>query len=234
MMVRRPSAEPPDRWTTVVVDASPEFRIQTAEAGAKRLDAVLLTHDHADQCHGLDDIRAFAIRQRQRIDVWMDEATQAAVMRRFGYIFEGEGMYPPIATPRDIPDHGRRWSIDGPSGPIETVTFDQDHGGVRSVGYRFGDIAYSSDVVDLPPESLPALHGLDVWIVDALRRAPHPTHFNLDQALGWIERLKPRQAILTNLHIDMDYATVERELPRGVVPAFDGLRFTHQVTEPKG
>ena len=106
-MVRRPSAEPQERWTTVVVDTSPEFRIQTAEAGAKRLDAVLLTHDHADQCHGLDDIRAFAIRQRQRIDVWMDEATRAAVMRRFGYIFEGEGMYPPIADLNDpIPAHG--------------------------------------------------------------------------------------------------------------------------------
>ena len=224
MMVRRLSDAPADRQTTIVVDASPEFRMQTAAAGAKRLDALLLTHDHADQCHGIDDIRAFALKQRGLIDCWMDEATRRTLLRRFDYIFAGEGMYPPIARRRDIPAHGERWSVDGPSGEIPVVTFDQDHGGVRSVGYRFGDVAYSSDIVDLPETSLPALTDLDTWIVDALRIAPHPTHWHLAKSLEWIERVKPRRAILTNMHIDMDYATLTRALPPGVECGYDGMR----------
>ena len=210
--------------TTVVVDASPEFRLQTAAARVKRLDALLLTHDHADQSHGIDDIRAFALLQRRRIPCWMDDATRATMLRRFGYIFEGEGMYPAIADLMATPAHGQAWSIAGPSGDIPVLTFDQDHGGhVRSLGYRFGDIAYSSDVVDLPEESFEALRNLDLWIVDALRYTPHPTHAHLDKTLAWIERVQPKRAILTNMHIDLDFEELSRRLPPGVEPAHDGL-----------
>lgn len=229
MLVRRKGVSA-ERETTVVVDTSPDFRLQSALAGVKRLDAVLLTHDHADQVHGLDDVRAFFIRQRGvRIDCHMDAATHDTMMRRFGYIFEGEGGYPAICEPRPIPPHGRAWTIDGPSGAIPVVTFDQDHGGVRSVGYRFGGVAYSSDVVDLDEAAFEALAGLDVWIVDALRRRPHPTHAHLERTLEWIARAKPRRAILTNMHIDLDYETLLRELPAGVEPAYDGLRLEHQL-----
>ncbi len=223
LLVRRPnSGEGGD--TTLVVDASPEFRLQTAAARVKRLDALLLTHDHADQSHGIDDIRAFALLQRRRIPCWMDEATRATMMRRFGYIFEGEGMYPAIADLLPTPVHGQAWSIAGPAGDIPVRTFDQDHGGhVRSLGYRFGDIAYSSDVVDLPEESFEALRNLDLWIVDALRYTPHPTHAHLDKTLAWIERLQPKRAILTNMHIDLDFEELSRRLPPGVEPAYDGL-----------
>ena len=210
--------------TTLVVDASPEFRLQTAAARVKRLDALLLTHDHADQSHGIDDIRAFALVQRRRIPCWMDDATRATMLRRFGYIFEGEGMYPAIADLMATPAHGEPWSISGPSGEIPIMTFDQDHGGhVRSLGYRFGDIAYSSDVVDLPEESFEALRNLDLWIVDALRYTPHPTHAHLDKTLAWIERVQPKRAILTNMHIDLDFEELSRRLPPGVEPAYDGL-----------
>ena len=210
--------------TTLVVDASPEFRLQTAAARVKRLDALLLTHDHADQSHGIDDIRAFALVQRRRIPCWMDEPTRATMLRRFGYIFEGEGMYPAIADLMATPAHGEPWSISGPSGEIPIMTFDQDHGGhVRSLGYRFGDIAYSSDVVDLPEESFEALRNLDLWIVDALRYTPHPTHAHLDKTLAWIERVQPKRAILTNMHIDLDFEELSRRLPPGVEPAYDGL-----------
>jgi phosphoribosyl 1,2-cyclic phosphate phosphodiesterase len=226
LMVRRLSDAPPESQTTVVIDTSPEFRLQTAAAGAKRLDAVLLTHDHADQSHGIDDIRAFAARQREQIDCWMDPATFATMRSRFDYIFAGQGMYPAIATARQIPPHGESWSVSGPSGAIPILTFDQDHGGVRSVGYRLGGLAYSSDVVDLPSSATEALSGLDIWIVDALRMTPHPTHAHLDLALEWIERFRPKRAILTNMHIDMDYATLARTLPPGVEPGYDGLRFT--------
>jgi len=228
LLVRR-KGEGAERETTLIVDTSPDLRLQTAQAGAKRLDAILLTHDHADQVHGIDDVRAFFIRQRARIGCHMDTATDASMMRRFGYIFEGEGGYPAICDRRPIPPHGVRWTVDGPSGAIPVVSFDQDHGGVRSVGYRFGGVAYSSDVVNLDESAFEALEGLDVWIVDALRYRPHPTHAHLELTLSWIERLRPRRAILTNLHIDLDYETLRRELPEGVEPACDGLRFEHEL-----
>jgi phosphoribosyl 1,2-cyclic phosphate phosphodiesterase len=226
LLVRR-LAEGPQ--TTVIVDASPELRIQTARAAVKRCDAVLLTHDHADQVHGLDDVRAFYLRQQARIPCWMDAATEASLSRRFGYMFEGEGGYPAICDREAIPPHGTHWQVDGPSGAIPVTTFDQDHGGVRSVGYRFGGVAYSSDVVDLDDAAFAALADLDVWIVDALRRRPHPTHAHLDRALEWIARVKPRRAILTNMHIDLDYQQLRAELPDGIEPAYDGLVFQHEL-----
>ena len=121
------------------------------------------------------------------------------------------------------------WSVEGPSGPIPIVTFDQDHGSIRSIGYRFGDVAYSSDVVQLDESAFAALQDLDVWIIDALRYRPHPTHAHLERTLQWIDRVRPRRAILTNLHIDLDYAKLKAELPPGVEPGHDGLRFEHQV-----
>jgi phosphoribosyl 1,2-cyclic phosphate phosphodiesterase len=226
MLARRLGEGP---QTTALIDASPELRIQTARAAVKRVDAVLLTHDHADQVHGLDDVRAFYLRQQARIPCWMDAATHHTMMRRFGYIFEGEGGYPAICDAEAIPDHGVNWQVHGPSGAIPVMTFDQDHGGVRSVGYRFGDVAYSSDVVGLDDAAFEALAGLDVWIVDALRRRPHPTHAHLDRALEWIARAKPRRAILTNMHIDLDYAQLCSELPEGVEPGYDGLVIQHEL-----
>lgn len=224
LMVRRPTGADPEAWTTVVVDASPEFRLQTAREGAKRLDALLMTHDHADQAHGLDDIRAFAQRQRARIPCHADAATRATLLRRFGYIFHGEGGYPAISDLVAIPTHGTPWRVEGPSGPIPVVTFDQDHGEVRSIGYRFGPVAYSSDALQLDDAAFDALAGVELWIVDALRYTPHPTHAHVERTLGWIERLKPRCAILTNLHIDLDYEELSSRLPPGVEVAWDGMR----------
>jgi phosphoribosyl 1,2-cyclic phosphate phosphodiesterase len=233
LMVRRRSEEGPARQTTVVVDASPEFRIQTIGAGVKRLDALLMTHDHADQAHGIDDIRAFALVQRARIGCWMDAATRASLMRRFGYIFESEGYYPAIADIHDLPPHGQAWSIEGPSGPIPVTTFDQDHGGIRSVGYRFGSLAYSSDVVDLPDQAFESLKDLDVWVVDALRYTPHPTHAHVDRALEWIARARPKRAILTNMHIDLDYDELAGRLPKGVEPGYDGMTLEIEFPEER-
>lgn len=225
MLVRRRSEGSAEGWTTALVDTSPDLRLQTAAAGVKRLDAVLLTHDHADQVHGIDDVRAFFIRQRAAIPCYMDVATWTTMSRRFDYIFEGQGGYPAICEHRPLPPLGVGFHVTGPSGAIPVTTFDQDHGAIRSVGYRFGDVAYSSDLVDLPEDAFSALEGLDVWIVDALRWRPHPTHAHVERTLAWIERLKPRRAILTNLHIDLDYGDLSRRLPAGVEPAYDGLRF---------
>jgi len=224
LMVRRRGRDP-EHETTVLVDTSPDLRLQTAEAGAKRVDAVLYTHDHADQTHGIDDLRAFFLRNQTRTRCYMDEATAGHLLPRFSYIFEGETGYPAICEAVPLPPLGEPFVIDGPSGGIPVVGFDQDHGSIRSVGFRFGGVAYSADVVGLPASAFAALQGLDVWIVDALRERPHPTHAHLAMALEWINAVRPRQAILTNLHVDMDYATLKRQLPPGVEPAYDGMRF---------
>ncbi|HEX2561987.1 MBL fold metallo-hydrolase [Phenylobacterium sp.] len=227
LLVRRKGGQGEE--TTVLVDASPDLRLQTAAAGVKRLDALLLSHDHADQTHGIDDVRAFFIRQRAKIPCLMDAATHASMMRRFGYIFEAEGGYPATCEARELPAHGPTWMLDGPSGAIPVSTFDQDHGGVRSVGFRFGNVAYSSDVVGLDEAAFAAMEGVEVWIVDALRWRPHPTHAHVERSLEWIARVKPKRAILTNLHIDLDYHDLAAKLPEGVEPAYDGLVFEHQL-----
>lgn len=212
--------------TAVLIDTSPDLRQQALAAGLTRLDAVLYTHDHADQTHGVDDLRVFAARRRQRIPAWMDAATRAALTHRFDYIFEPKLGYPAILEARDLPPHGTAWAIEGPGGAIPVRTFDQAHGPIRSVGYRLGRAAYSSDVSDLDEAAFEAVAGADLWILDALRLTPHPTHAHLDLALHWIERAGVSRAVLTNLHIDMDYEVLSRRLPANVVPATDGLTLT--------
>jgi phosphoribosyl 1,2-cyclic phosphate phosphodiesterase len=208
--------------TTVVVDTSPDLREQMLASGVKQVDAVLYTHDHADQAHGIDDLRVFAIRGRNRIPAWMDPATREALTGRFGYIFESMNGYPAILEARDLPPHGVPWSIEGEGGSIPVVTFDQAHGPIRSVGYRFGGVVYSPDVSDLDDRALQAVAGCDLWIVDALRYAPHPTHSHLDRTLEWISRAGARRAVLTNLHIDMDYNALSAILPANVEVGYDG------------
>lgn len=229
MLARRRAYEGDE--TTVLVDTSPDMRLQTAYAAVSRLDAVLFTHEHADQANGMDDLRAFFLKSRQRTPCFMDPRTRANLNARFGYIFEGEGGYPAICDLVDLPEYGHPFTIDGPSGAIPVVAFDQNHGDINSVGYRFGDIAYSSDVVALPPESFMALEGVRIWIVDALRYRPHPTHANVEMALEWIARVRPQRAILTNLHIDLDYAELAARLPAGVEPAYDGMVIETDVQE---
>ena len=230
LLVRTAGEGGPEAQTTVLVDTSPDLRTQTAAAGVKRLDAVLYTHDHADQAHGIDDIRAFVIGQKlKRIPAYMDGPTRATLTRRFDYIFEAQDLYPALAEARDLPPHGTDWTVQGPGGAVPVRSFDQDHGTVRSAGFRFGPIAYSADVVALPEPAFEALRGVDVWLVDALRWTPHPTHANVERALEWINRVQPRRAYLTNLHIDLDYNDLRRRLPAGVEPAYDGLRISFEA-----
>lgn len=208
--------------TCVVVDTSPDFRAHCLSARVPHVDGVIITHDHADQCHGIDDLRAFAIRGRKRIPVWMDDVAANSLSQRFGYIFHGQGGYPAICDLHRTA-YGAAWSIDGAGGVIPVSTFEQDHGEITSLGVRFGDVAYSPDVLRLPESAFQALQALDLWIVDALRWTPHPTHSHVQQTLDWISRVKPRRAVLTNLHIDLDYDALSAALPKGVTAAFDGL-----------
>jgi phosphoribosyl 1,2-cyclic phosphate phosphodiesterase len=208
--------------TTVLIDTSPDLREQLLAARVDRLDAVLLSHEHADQCHGIDDLRALVIRHHRRIPTWMDASTTAIVSSRFDYCFKNQPGYPAILELRELVG-GQAMSVEGPGGTMRILPLAQDHGVTSSLGFRINDFAYCNDVVRLPDETLALLGGLDLMIVDALRYTEHPTHANVRQALDWIEQLKPRRAILTNLHVDLDYATLRAELPAGVEPAFDGM-----------
>jgi phosphoribosyl 1,2-cyclic phosphate phosphodiesterase len=215
----------PDGRTSVLVDTSPDLRQQLLDAEVTGLDAVLFTHDHADHTHGIDDLRPLVLYMRRRIPAYADAATAAVLRERFGYCFEtppGSG-YPPILDERRIvPPHAV--IVDGPGGVIEAAPFRMIHGPTEALGFRFGGIAYAPDVSRMPPESIDALRGLDVLILDALRYTPHPTHFSVADALALIADVRPRRAILTNLHSDIDYDTLARDLPDGVVPAYDGMR----------
>ena len=216
----------PDGETTVLIDTSPDLREQMLRAGVKAVDAVLYTHDHADQTHGIDDLRVFAIRRRQRIPAWMDAATRDALVLRFPYIFESMEGYPAILDLCEIPEHGAHWSIDGAGGSVPVVTFDQGHGPIRSVGYRMGPVAYSSDIDALDDAAFEAVAGCRLWIVDALRWTQHPTHSHVDRTLEWITRSGVERAVLTNMHIDLDYNAVSAFLPANVEVGFDGWTAT--------
>ncbi|MBB36834.1 MAG: phosphoribosyl 1,2-cyclic phosphodiesterase [Hirschia sp.] len=215
-----------DAVTRVLIDTSPDLRAQFLSSGASHLDAVLFTHDHADQCHGIDDLRALAYRMKKLIPVYLDAPTHQSLTHRFAYCFEGRGGYPPILDARLALEPLEPITVEGAGGAIEFLPVDQEHGRIRSLGFRFGSFGYCNDVNILPEESLEALRGVDVFIVDALRYTPHPSHAHLELALEWIRRINPRQAYLTNLHIDMDYRTLLNELPSNVIPAFDGLTLT--------
>jgi phosphoribosyl 1,2-cyclic phosphate phosphodiesterase len=204
--------------------SSPDLREQLLAARVMRVDAIVYSHDHADQTHGIDDVRALAIRMRRQIPVYMDAVTRKSLEGRFRYCFHGAGGYPAILSIVGEVSAQTDISIDGPGGVLTLTPLLQDHGGIDSYGFRVGNFAYSNDVAQLPAETLDALDGLDVWIVDALRYTPHPTHAHVERTLGWIERLRPRRAVLTNLHVDLDYVTLERDLPAGVEPAHDGWR----------
>ncbi len=227
LVERRPAGGGFDRTgvTSVLIDTSPDVRAQLISACAEHIDAVVLTHDHADQTHGLDDLRAFAIRSRRRVPVYLDRRVAGAVIERFRYCFEqAEGSwYPPILEELPTPPCGQAFSITGPGGDISVIPFLQSHGPIDSYGYRIGPLAYSSDVFDLPEESFAVLAGVSVWIVDALQMTAHGTHAHLEKTLGWIERVRPKRAILTNLHNTMDYQTLKRLLPPHIEPAYDGL-----------
>jgi phosphoribosyl 1,2-cyclic phosphate phosphodiesterase len=211
--------------TRVLVDTSPDLREQLIDANVDWLDGILYTHEHADHTHGIDDLRGLYLRARRRLDVYADDATARMLMTRFSYCFvQPPGSeYPPILNMRGLAP-GQPLTIDGKGGPVTAVPFAQDHGDIQSLGFRFGTLAYSSDLHDLPAASLDALAGLDLWIVDALRYTPHPSHFSVDDALVWIARLKPARAVLTNMHTDLDYEALRARLPQGVEPAYDGMR----------
>jgi len=223
----------PEGSTNVLVDTAPDMREQLLRARVRDLDGVLITHDHADQLHGIDDLRLIAIHKRRRVDVYADTRTGETILTRFSYCFvQAAGSdYPPIGKMHAIAVPFAPFEIGGAGGNIPVRAFAQQHGLVHSLGFRFGPIAYSADVNAMDEAGFAALAGVDCWIVDALRYTPHPSHSHVAQTLEWIARVKPKRAILTNLHVDLDYETLKRELPPNVEPAYDGMTVTVPLAE---
>ncbi|MEC8574327.1 MAG: MBL fold metallo-hydrolase, partial [Pseudomonadota bacterium] len=214
--------------TTVLIDTTPDMRSQLLDTGTGRLDGVVYTHSHADHVHGIDDLRMIVFNMRERVPVYADGDTQNALLSRFGYAFiQPEGSpYPPILDLRQIDGP---LTISGPGGDITLRPFEVNHGSIEALGFRIGDLANLPDVAQIPDSALDELRDLECWIIDALRRKPHPTHLCLDEALEWIERMAPKRAVLTNMHIDLDYAQVAAETPDHVDPAYDGMVIEYPI-----
>jgi phosphoribosyl 1,2-cyclic phosphate phosphodiesterase len=222
MMVERRSAA---GTTRVLIDTSPDLREQLIDADVDHIDAVFLTHEHADQTHGIDDLRSVVLHQRRRVPVYLNQSTAKDVMHRFSYCFVSPpgSDYPAILTQHAI-EGGESRGIEGKGGSIMLNAFSVRHGNIPALGYRIADAAYTPDLNDIPRESWPYLENLDLWIVDGLRYAGHPSHFSVNDALSWIDRFKPKRAVITNMHSDLDYEVLRQSLPEGVVPAFDGMQ----------
>lgn len=204
---------------TVLIDCGPDCREQLLSAHVAHLDAVIITHDHADHAHGIDDLRQVFHAMRRPVDVHASTATLAVLTRRFDYVFTGATGYPATCT-------AHLFEAPLQLGDLSITPFPQLHGDIESTGVRFDhhgrSFAYSTDVKGFDHRAEAALTGLDLWVVDALRREPHPTHSHLDQTLAWIARWQPGRALLTHMDQSMDYATLAAELPAGIEPAFDG------------
>jgi phosphoribosyl 1,2-cyclic phosphate phosphodiesterase len=211
--------------TRVLVDTGPDLREQLLCAGVDHADGVLYTHEHADHIHGIDDLRGLFLAGRKRVEIYADEPTWRTLSLRFAYCFVTPpgSSYPAILHRHPLASQVPV-TITGAGGEVTALPFMQDHGDINALGFRFGGMAYSPDVVNIPDTSIAALQGVELWIVDALWYRPHPSHFHLDLTLEWIDRIKPRRAILTNMHSDLDYEKLCATLPPNIVPAYDGLR----------
>lgn len=214
--------------TTVLIDTPPELRNQLLNAEVTHLDGVVYTHAHADHVHGIDDLRMVYFLMRERVKVWADGPTQNDLLSRFGYAFvqPEHSPYPPIL---DLFTIEGDVVINGAGGSITLTPIRVGHGSIDSLGFRIGGLAYIPDVAKIYEGSWPLLMDLDIWILDALRRTPHPTHTHFEQSLRWMERASPKRGILTNMHIDMDYAEVMAETPNHIEPAYDGMVLTLPV-----
>ena len=209
----------------LLVDSSPDLREQLLDAQVSRLGGVLYTHHHADHLHGIDDLRGLNRRQKAVIPIYGSAETLAAISQRFDYVLakphEANGrqwFYKPSLTPNLITP-GQPFNASG----FEVMPFEQIHGNVKTIGYRFDNAAYSTDANELPESAFAALNGIKLWIVDCLGYEEFPTHAHLAKTLEWIARVKPQRAILTHMGPDLDYRRLLNQLPPGVEPAYDGM-----------
>lgn len=207
-----------DEGRRILIDTSPDLRAQVLANEIVDVEAILYTHDHADHTHGIDELRTlFHVTKRSSpYRIYGTSETIKDLKRRFTYLFEGS---PAILSANEITPY-EEFQVEG----LKVLPFPQTHGPWTSTGFRYKGVAYSTDVKDLEAQAFACLQGLDLWIVDCLSRTPAPTHTHLAQTLDWIERIKPKQAILTHMNYTLDYEKLRKELPPHIKPAYDGLQ----------
>ena len=229
------SADPRDRRTRpsiavaweghrVIIDTGPDFRMQALREGIESVDAVLYTHSHADHILGLDDLRPLSFKHKGKIPLYADDAAAAVIERIFDYTFDSAAWYPTRAR---VEMHRLGQSVE-----IEGVVFHRvplTHGKIEVAGFRFGNAAYLTDMNDIPESSLPLLQNLDVVILDALRKTPHPSHATLEEALAFVRLMHPRRAFFTHMSHDLLHAETNSELPHHIQLAYDGLRIPFEI-----
>ena len=208
--------------THILIDSSPDMRQQLLDAQVSHLDAVIYTHEHADHTHGIDDLRMITIHMKERVKVYASKNCADMLMTKFAYAFETpEGSpYPPILELNFITEP---FAIKGAGGDMTITPIEVTHGTINAFGFRIDDTVYMPDVSDIPASAEAELSNVKLLILDCLRETPHPSHFNLEKSLYWIERLKAERAVLTNLHIDLDYSDLTRKTEAHIEVAFDGL-----------
>ncbi len=219
----RPSILVQDEKINILVDTSPDIRTQLLENDINTIDAVLFTHVHYDHIGGIGELRTLSFLREKRIEVFGTAAVLNSLKENWNYLFDSNTtdhfrLYKPAAEPCEF-SHGKNFRV----GNISITPFSQDHGICETTGFRFGDFAYSTDVVELSDDSLAILEGIKVWIVDCLRDDPHPTHAHFDRTMGWIKRVKPEHAVLTHMNFQTDYEIMKSKCPKGVEPGYDGM-----------
>lgn len=214
--------------TNILIDTSPDMRQQLLDANIGNLDAVIYTHEHADHLHGLDDLRIIVLNRGKRLPIYAAKRASIYIQERFSYAFATpkNSPYPPILSMHKLENN---LVISGDGGRIDITTFDVEHGSITCSAICVSNVLYTPDISGISKEIEKHIFGLDCWILDALRYATHPSHSHFEQSLQWIKKYKPNSAILTNMHIDLDYETLCQNTPKNVTPAYDGLQFEKDI-----
>jgi phosphoribosyl 1,2-cyclic phosphate phosphodiesterase len=208
---------------SVLIDTSPDLKTQFKQNNLKNVDAVLYTHEHADQTSGIFELRPFFWKNKKKIDIYGSKKTIKELKSKYDFCFKAKKGYLPIAKDHVI---NNNFLLKKGSEKMKIISFEVQHGLINATAYVINKIAYLSDCSYVPKESKKYLKNLDFLIVDCLRFKYHPGHFNLDSALSLSKELKPKKTILTNLHVDLDYDVLRKQLPKHIVPAYDGMSFT--------
>jgi len=225
----RPSLRLSYNNRVVLVDTGPDFHAQAIRESIRHVDAVLYTHGHADHILGFDDLRPLSFRLKENLPLYADSETTETLRRIFNYTFSERERY---STAARVAIHPLNEDIPGAGVDIFGACFRRipvSHGPQTITGYRFGSAAYLTDMSDIPAEGIPLLQDLDILILDALRRQPHPSHSHLERSLAFVEQLRPRRAFFTHISHDLDHAPTEAELPPHVRLAYDGLQLNFEI-----
>ena len=207
---------------SVLIDSSPDIKSQFINNKIKSLDAIIYTHEHADQTSGIFEMRPFFWKNKKKIPIYGSSRTIRALKKSYTFCFSEKHGYKPIMKSNSIIE---KFSIKKKKNTLNIEAFDVTHGMIKATGFIFDKIAYVSDCNKISNKSLKKLFNLEYLIVDCLRKDKHPSHFNYSDALDLIKLIKPKKSILTNLHVDLDYFKLKRKLPKNIIPAYDGLSF---------